>query len=89
MLATTPTPRVRLSNLFPNRQVYAECEHLAPSGCFKTRGDVPLLNCLAKLRLVGDGGPEHYRIPLAPTGSRGSVNASAPAPWLGRDGATL
>jgi cysteine synthase len=47
MLATTPTPRVRLSNLFPNRQVYAECEHLSPSGCFKTRCAVPLLNCLA------------------------------------------
>ncbi len=44
MLATIPAPLVRLSNLFPNRTVYAKCEHLAPSGCFKIRGAMHLLN---------------------------------------------
>jgi len=29
MLATLPAPLVRLSNLFPGREVYAKCEHLA------------------------------------------------------------
>ncbi len=48
MLATTPTPLVRLSNLFPGREVYAKCEHLAPSGCFKIRGAVHLLNHLRR-----------------------------------------
>jgi threonine dehydratase len=48
MLATTPTPLVRLSNLFPKRAIYAKCEHLAPSGCFKIRGAVHLLNRLAR-----------------------------------------
>jgi threonine dehydratase len=46
MLATTPTPLVRLSNVFPGREVYAKCEQLAPSGCFKIRGAVHLLNHL-------------------------------------------
>lgn len=44
MLATIPAPLVRLSNLFPKREVYAKCEHLAPSGCFKIRGAMHLLN---------------------------------------------
>ena len=48
MLATTPTPLVRLSNLFPDRRLYAKCEHLAPSGCFKIRGAVHLLNRLGQ-----------------------------------------
>jgi threonine dehydratase len=48
MLATTPTPLVRLSNLFPDRAIYAKCEHLAPSGCFKIRGAVHLLNHLQR-----------------------------------------
>lgn len=42
----TPTPLVRLSNLFPNLAVYAKCEHLAPSGCFKIRAAVHLLTHL-------------------------------------------
>lgn len=44
MLTTIPAPLVRLGNLFPNREVYAKCEQLAPSGCFKIRGAVHLLN---------------------------------------------
>lgn len=48
MLATPPTPLVRLSNLFPDRQIYAKCEFVAPSGCFKIRGAVHLLTHLAR-----------------------------------------
>lgn len=48
MLATVPAPLVRLSNLFPEREVYAKCEHLAPSGCFKIRGAMHLLNHLRR-----------------------------------------
>lgn len=40
------TPLIRLSNLFPSRQVYAKCEFLAESGCFKIRGAVHLLERL-------------------------------------------
>lgn len=48
MLTTIPAPLVRLSNLFPGREIYAKCEHLAPSGCFKIRGAVHLLNHLRR-----------------------------------------
>jgi threonine dehydratase len=54
MLTTIPTPLVRLSNLFPNQEVYAKCEHLAPSGCFKIRGAMHLLN---HFRQVGQKPP--------------------------------
>lgn len=43
MLDTIHTPLVRLSNLFPGHQVYAKCEFLQPSGCFKIRGAEHLL----------------------------------------------
>src|SRR5262249_5329684 len=46
MLSTPPTPLVRLGNLFPDRQVYAKCEFVAPSGSFKIRGAVHLLEHL-------------------------------------------
>ena len=46
----SPTPLIRLGNLFPNRAVFAKCEFLAPSGCFKIRGAVHLLE-----RLKADG----------------------------------
>ncbi|HEY7312131.1 MAG TPA: PLP-dependent lyase/thiolase [Gemmataceae bacterium] len=48
MLAAIPTPLVRLSHLFADRAVYAKCEHLAPSGCFKIRGALHLLNRLRR-----------------------------------------
>src|SRR5262245_4237763 len=48
MLATIPTPLVRLSNLFPHRQVWAKCEHLALSGSFKIRGTIHLLERLGR-----------------------------------------
>jgi threonine dehydratase len=37
------TPLIRLGNLFPASRVYAKCEFLAPSGCFKIRGAAQLL----------------------------------------------
>ncbi len=40
------TPLIRLTNLFPQQLVYAKCEFLAPSGCFKIRGATHLLEQL-------------------------------------------
>jgi threonine dehydratase len=48
MPSTPPTPLVRLGNLFPDRQVYAQCEFVAPSGCFKIRGAAHLLGHLSR-----------------------------------------
>jgi threonine dehydratase len=48
MLPVEPTPLIRLGNLFPSRAVYAKCEFLAPSGCFKIRGAAHLLGHLRK-----------------------------------------
>jgi threonine dehydratase len=48
MLAPIRTPLIRLGNLFPQRAVYAKCEFLAPSGCFKIRGAVHLLEHLSR-----------------------------------------
>jgi threonine dehydratase len=48
MLPAIDTPLIRLSNLFPDRRVYAKCEFLAPSGCFKIHGAVHLLARLSQ-----------------------------------------
>ncbi len=48
MLTLSPTPLIRLGNLFPQRAVYAKCEFLAPSGCFKIRGAAHLLEHLQR-----------------------------------------
>ena len=48
MLATFQTPLIRLASLFPERAVYAKCEFLAPSGCFKIRGATHLLERLSR-----------------------------------------
>jgi threonine dehydratase len=48
MLPFTPTPLVRLGNLFPDRQVYAKCEFVSLSGSFKTRGAAHLLEKLSR-----------------------------------------
>ena len=48
MLAAIDTPLIRLSNLFPDHQVYAKCEFLAPSGCFKIHGAAHLLTYLSR-----------------------------------------
>src|SRR5438876_11795353 len=42
------TPLIRLGSLFPQRAVYAKCEFLAPSGCFKIRGANHLLDKLQR-----------------------------------------
>ena len=44
---TASTPLVRLGNLFPEREVYAKCEFLSPSGSFKDRGAAHLLTKLS------------------------------------------
>src|SRR5438034_9439468 len=45
---TASTPLVRLGNLFPDREVYAKCEFLSPSGSFKDRGAAHLLTKLSR-----------------------------------------
>jgi threonine dehydratase len=42
-------PLVRLSNLLPGKAVFAKCEFLAPSGCFKIRGATYLLDHLTRV----------------------------------------
>lgn len=58
MLPIVQTPLIRLGNLFPQRAIYAKCEFLAPSGCFKIRGAIHLLNHLSRV-----GGPRHLVVP--------------------------
>ncbi len=48
MFGFPPTPLIRLAGLFPEREVYAKCEFLAPSGCFKIRGADHLLEKLSR-----------------------------------------
>jgi threonine dehydratase len=48
MLPPLQTPLIRLGNLFAQRAVYAKCEFLAPSGCFKIRGAAHLLDHLRR-----------------------------------------
>src|SRR5438067_9374508 len=52
------TPLIRLANLFPQRQVHAKCEFLAPSGCFKIRGASHLLEHLRR-----EGQTRHLIVP--------------------------
>ena len=58
MLCLSPTPLIRLGNLFPDHDVYAKCEFLAPSGCFKIRGAVHLLQHLER-----EGNTRHLVVP--------------------------
>ena len=58
MLPLVQTPMIRLGNLFPRRGVYAKCEFLAPSGCFKIRGAVHLLDHLRR-----EGGTRQLIVP--------------------------
>jgi threonine dehydratase len=48
MLPLTPTPLIRLGNVFGAAEVHAKCEFLAPSGCFKVRGATHLLEHLGR-----------------------------------------
>jgi threonine dehydratase len=58
MLPLGPTPLIRLGNLFPRRDVYAKCEFPSPSGCFKIRGAVHLLDHQCR-----EGGPGPLIVP--------------------------
>jgi threonine dehydratase len=46
MLSFMQTPMIRLGNDFPRHDVYAKCEFVAPSGCFKIRGAAHLMEHL-------------------------------------------
>jgi threonine dehydratase len=73
MLPLSPTPLVRLGNLFPQRQVYAKCEFLAPSGCFKIHGAVHLLEHLSR-----EGGARPLIVPsMGNTALGAAVGAKA------------
>src|SRR5450432_2194778 len=73
MLPVVQTPLIRLGNLFPHRAVYAKCEFLAPSGCFKIRGAVNLLE-----RLSGEVGTRHLVVPsMGNTALGAAVGAAA------------
>jgi threonine dehydratase len=71
MLSTVNTPLIRLSNLFPDREVYAKCEFLAPSGCFKIHGAKHLLDHLSR-----ENGP---RLLVVPSMGNTALGAAAGA----------
>jgi threonine dehydratase len=58
MLSPSPTPLVRLGNLFPRHAVYAKCEFLGAGGSFKIRGATHLLE-----RLQREGRTRHLVVP--------------------------
>ena len=73
MLSLTPTPLIRLGNLFPQREVFAKCEFLAPSGCFKIHGAVHLLEHLSR-----EGGTRQLIVPsMGNTALGAAVGAQA------------
>src|SRR3977135_1047470 len=73
MLSLLPTPLIRLGNLFPRREIHAKCEFLAPSGCFKIRGAVHLLEHLRR-----EGGPRQLVVPsMGNTALGAAVGAKA------------
>src|SRR5262249_17848225 len=65
------TPLVRLGNLFPKHDVYAKCEYLAPSGCFKIRGARHLLD-----HLSGQGGTRHLVVASMGNTALGAATAA-------------
>jgi threonine dehydratase len=72
-LFSVHSPLIRLASLFPDRDVYAKCEFLAPSGCFKIRGAVHLLEHLARTR-----GPRQLVVPsMGNTALGAAVGAKA------------
>ncbi len=73
ILPPVDTPLIRLTNLFPDRAVYAKCEFLAPSGSFKIRGAVHLLECLER-----QGGTRQLVVPsMGNTALGAAVGAKA------------
>lgn len=75
MLPLSPTPLIRLGNLFPDRLVYAKCEFALPSGCFKIRGACHLL---AHLK-----GEEGERLLVVPSSGNTAVGAAVAAQAYG------
>jgi threonine dehydratase len=71
MLPLSPTPLIRLGNLFPQRAVYAKCEFLAPSGCFKIRGATHLIDHLSR-----DGRTRHLIVPSMGNTALGAATAA-------------
>ena len=71
MLSLMPTPLIRLSNLFPRYEVYAKCEFLAPSGCFKVRGAAHLLEHLRR-----EAGPRQLIVPSMGNTALGAATAA-------------
>lgn len=71
MLSLAPTPLVRLGNLFPRLEVFAKCEFLAPSGCFKIRGAAHLLEHLARR-----GGTRQLVVPSMGNTALGAATAA-------------
>jgi threonine dehydratase len=67
-----PTPLVRLGNLFPRLDVFAKCEFLAPSGCFKIRGATHLLEHLTRR-----GGARRLVVPSMGNTALGAATAAA------------
>jgi threonine dehydratase len=73
MMTLSGTPLIRLGNLFPDRKVHAKCEFLAPSGCFKIRGAVHLLEHLSR-----EGGTRQLIVPsMGNTALGAAVGAKA------------
>jgi threonine dehydratase len=58
MMGAMRPPLVRLHGLFPNQEVYARCEFLAPGGSFKIRGANHLFDFLRR-----QGGPYQLVVP--------------------------
>ncbi len=71
MLSLIDTPLIRLGNLFPRHDVYAKCEFLAASGCFKIRGATHLLNHLSR-----DEGPRRLIVPSMGNTALGAATAA-------------
>jgi threonine dehydratase len=71
MSSAMPTPLIRLGNLFPQRAVYAKCEFLAPSGCFKIRGATHLLEHLGR-----EGRVRHLVVPSMGNTALGAATAA-------------
>jgi threonine dehydratase len=72
MMSQQPkTPLIRLGNLFPQRAVYAKCEFLAPSGCFKIRGANHLLDHLQR-----EGRTQPLVVPSAGNTALGAAEGS-------------
>jgi threonine dehydratase len=71
MLALAPTPLIRLGNLYPRLEVFAKCEFLAPSGCFKIRGATHLLE-----HLTSRGGTRQLIVPSMGNTALGAATAA-------------